>query len=90
MFFRIWLYQNHHRLIAVDLSWQKVSDADPKAIHQIQYVGQWKTHNCINAVGRQSVFFLTILEKIKKNEIKIFSRKVNSIMKDGILSRSKS
>ena len=32
----------HYRLIAVDLSRQKESDADPKAIQQIEFVEQLK------------------------------------------------
>ena len=36
------------------------------------------------------MFDLTILEKIKSNEIKIFSGKWDSIIKDGKLSRSES
>ena len=32
MFVRLWLHQNHYRLITVDLSWQKELYADPKAI----------------------------------------------------------
>ena len=31
--------ENHYRLIAADLSRQKESDADPKAIQQIGFVG---------------------------------------------------
>ena len=34
--------KNHYRLIAVNLSRQKESDADPKAIQQIEFVGNWK------------------------------------------------
>ena len=34
---------NHYRLLAVDLSRQKELDADPKAIQQIEFVGQLKT-----------------------------------------------
>ena len=35
--------KNHYRLIVVDLSRQKELDADPKAIKQIEFVGQLKT-----------------------------------------------
>ena len=34
--------KNHYRLIAVDLSRQKELDADPKAIQQIEFIGQLK------------------------------------------------
>ena len=32
--------KNHYRLIAIDLCRQKYLDADPKAIQQIEFVGQ--------------------------------------------------
>ena len=32
--------KNCYRLIAVDLSWQKEFDVDPKAIEQIKFVGK--------------------------------------------------
>ena len=38
----------------------------------------------------QSMFVLAIIEKIKETRLKIFSRKYNSIIKDGKVSRSKS
>ena len=34
--------KNHYRLIAVDLSRQIELDADPKAIQQLQFIGQLK------------------------------------------------
>ena len=34
--------KNHYRLIAADLSMQKELDADPKAIRQIEFVGELK------------------------------------------------
>ena len=71
--------KNHYRLITVDLSRQKELDADSKAIQQIEFVGQLKKLNNAND-NSESMFALTILEKIKKNEIKIFSRKCNSII----------
>ena len=45
------------------MSRQKELDADPKAIHQIEFFGQLKNLNENNAVdtdGRQSMFVLTI------------------------------
>ena len=50
----------------VDLSRQKELDADPKAIQQIEFVWQLKNKDDINADGAESVFILTILEKIKE------------------------
>ena len=54
--------------------------------------------NATDAGNNQSMFILTILEKVKetrlkfsqRNEIKMLSRKYNSPVKDGKLSRSKS
>ena len=62
--------KNHYRLIAVDLSRQKELDADPKAIQQIEFVGQLKNLDRINTNRTQSMFVLTILEKIKETRLK--------------------
>ena len=43
--------KNHYRLTAVDLNRQKELDADPKAIQQIEFVGQLKNEDSINADG---------------------------------------
>ena len=59
---------DHYRLIAGDLSRQKELDDDPKAIKQMEFVGQLK--NVINADGTQNTFILTILEKIKEAILK--------------------
>ena len=56
--------KNHYRLIAVDLSRQKQLDADPKAIQQLEFVGQLKNADGTNADETQSMFVLAILEKI--------------------------
>ena len=58
--------KNHYRLIAVDLSRQIELDADPKEILQIEFAGQSKNVDGINADGTQSMFILTVLEKIKE------------------------
>ena len=70
---------------------------DPKAIEQIEFVEQLKeldaNDNATDVGNNQSMLVLTILEKKKKNqrnEIKTFSRKCNSLIKDGNLSRSES
>ena len=47
------------------MSKQKESDADPKAIQQIEFIGQLKNDGGKNADDTQSMFVLTILEKIK-------------------------
>ena len=81
--------KTHYRLILVDLSRLKELHADPKAIQQIGFVAQLKTSD--NAiVDNESLFILIILEKNERNEIKIFSRKCNSIITDWKLSRSES
>ena len=54
--------KNHFELIAIDLSRQKELDADPKAIQQIEFVGQLKNIDITNADGTQAMFILTILE----------------------------
>ena len=61
--------KNHYRLIAVDLSRQKELDADPEAIQQIEFVGQLKNINSANN-NPESMFVLTILEKIKETRLK--------------------
>ena len=62
--------KNHYRLMAVDLSRQKVLDAYPKSIQQIEFVGQLKKVN--NAINNpESIFILMILEKIKEKRLKL-------------------
>ena len=59
-------------MIAVDLSWQSKLDTDLKAIQQIEVVGQLKSldnNNVVDADGRQSMFALMILEKIKETKL---------------------
>ena len=68
MFIRLGLRKkNHYRLIAVDLSRQKELHADPQAIQQMEFVGQLKKLNNAN-VNPESMFILTILEKLKKRD----------------------
>ena len=81
--------QNLYRLIAVDLSRQKVLDANSKAIQQIEFIGQSKNPGNEILVN-ESMFVLTILEKIKEASIKYFSRKCNSFINNNKLSRSES
>ena len=52
------------------MSRQKDLNADPKAIQQIEFVGQLKNTNGVNADGTQSMFVLVILEKIKETRLK--------------------
>ena len=60
--------KKHYRLTAVDLSGQRELDADPKAIQQIELVGQLKKLNDDDNV--ESMFILKILEKIKEARLK--------------------
>ena len=53
-------------MIAIDFTIQKELDADPKAIYQIEFVWHLKNTDGVNADGRQSMFVLTILGKIKE------------------------
>ena len=57
-------------MAAVDLSRQKELDADPKAIQQIEFVKKLNIVGGINTDGAESVFILTILEKIKETRSK--------------------
>ena len=74
-------------MIVVYLNRQKKLDVDPKAIQQVEYVGQLKNVDDINFDRAGSMIVLTILEKIKKN-IKILSSRRNSITNDGKISRN--
>ena len=67
--------KNHYRLIAVDLSRQKELNPDPKSIQQIEFFGQLKNpDNPI--VGNESMFVLTILEKINGTRLKFSQESV--------------
>ena len=68
--------KNHYKLIAVDLSRQKELHADPKAIQQIELVGQLKNTYGENAGGTEYMFVLIILEKIKETKLKFSQRSV--------------
>ena len=55
--------KKHHKLISFDLSRQKELDVDPKAIQQIDLVGQLKNIDGINADGAEFMVILAIFEK---------------------------
>ena len=68
--------------MAVDLSIQKELYADPKAIQQIEFVGQlMKPNNNNNVI--ESMFVLTILEKIKETRFKFSQGSVTVLKKMG-------
>ena len=56
-------------IIAIDLRRQKELDADPKAVQQLEFVGQLKNDNN-KIVADESMFVLTILEIIKETRLK--------------------
>ena len=66
--------KNLYRLIEVDLSLQKELYANPKSIQQIEFDGQLKElDNSVNSTDvddEQSMFVVTILEKIKETRLK--------------------
>ena len=61
--------KKHYRLIAVDLSRQKEFDADPNAVQKIEFVRQLKKLEDDDD-NAESMFVLTILEKIKDTRFK--------------------
>ena len=63
--------KNHYRLIAVNLSWQKELDADPKAIQQTEFDGQIK-----NSDGAIVYVCFNDLRKNQRNETQIFQANV--------------
>ena len=65
-------------------------DADRKAIHQAEFIGQLTNDDSEIVDGTQSMFDLTILEKteIKRNDIK-FSQASVSLINDGKLWKIK-
>ena len=68
-----------YRIITVDLSRQKKLDADLKTIQQIDFFEQLKKldsngNAILNADDGQSMFVLTILEKIKETQLTFSQR----------------
>ena len=69
--------KNHYRLTAVDLSERKELDADPKAIQQIEFVEKLKKKKLNNNNNNaESMFALTMLEKIKEVRLRFSHRTV--------------
>ena len=54
-------------------------DADPKAIQQIEFVGQLKNPNDA-IVANESMFVLTFLEKIKETRLKLSHSSVTTVL----------
>ena len=80
LFIRLQLSKNHYGIITVDWNRQKELDADPKAIEQIEFVVQLKKlgddGNATDAVNDQSMFVLTISEKIEETRLKFSQESV--------------
>ena len=53
------------------MSRQKELDADPKSMQEIEFTGKLNDDD-VNPDGAQSMFILTILEKIKETRLKFF------------------
>ena len=65
--------KNHYRLMTIDLSRRKELDADPEAIHQIEFAWQLKKlHYDYNATdaGNDQSMFVSIILKIKEMKLK--------------------
>ena len=67
--------KKHYRLIAIELTRQKVLDTNPKAIQQIEFVGLLKNPDN-EIVANESMFALKILEKIKEKRLTFFRESV--------------
>ena len=48
---------------------KELFDADPKAFQQIEFFGQLKNVDGVNADGTQSMFVLTLLEEVKETRL---------------------
>ena len=48
---------------------KELLDADPKAFQQIEFFGQLKNVDGVNADGTQSMFVLTLLEEVKETRL---------------------
>ena len=77
---------NTLKIIAVNLRRQIELDGDPKkTIQQIEFFGQLKSTDSTNAESAQSIFVVTIFFRKGNKHNKIFSRKHDSLIKDGKL-----
>ena len=71
-------FKNHYRVIAIISSRQKELDADPKPIPEIKLFGSLK--NSDNAIdASESLFVLTILQKIKETRLKFSQGSVTEL-----------
>ena len=61
-------FKDNYRLIAVDLSKQKVLDADPKAIQQVVFQG------VVGGDGNTNIRLYTVLKQSKKTVLEFYNR----------------
>ena len=69
-------FKNHYKLIAVDLSKQKELDADPRAIHQIEFYGMLKT-------TKQTIKLRNAIENNMSADIKLSKAQISRIIQSG-------
>ena len=67
--------KNYYGFVAVDLNRQKELDTDAKVNQQIEFVGQIEKNNN-DTQNAESMFVLTILEKIKETRLTFFQGSV--------------
>ena len=66
-------FNNHYKMIAIDLSKQQVFDADPRAMQQINFTAS------LDRDGNTTMFF--IIEKAKETVFGLFTRNSKSFIK---------
>ena len=67
--------KNYYGFVAVDLNRQKELDTDAKVNQQMEFVGQIEKNNN-DTNNAESMFVLTILEKIKETRLTFFQGSV--------------
>ena len=67
-------FEKNYRIIAADLSKQKVLDADSRAIQQIIFIGKIKA-----AVANTKVIIFNVLEKLKETILE-FSKGTTKVL----------
>ena len=65
-------FKNYYKMIAIDLSKQQELGADPKAIHQINFMGN------VDKAAQTTMFF--IIKKRQRNNCRFFTRNWESIL----------
>ena len=65
-------FKNHYRLIIINLSKQKVLDADPRAIQHIEFRGMLKTNSQVWTVLEKLKETIRILQGGSKSFVRIY------------------